>query len=314
MYRRSRLYEYENAFYVYKSKYMNKRGFTLIELLVVISIFGILSSIILVSLSGVRYKANTATGEQFESNVYQGIADKIVGQWDMNNCSGTSLSDSSGNGYTGTILNNPLWSSTNTPYSTGCSLGFNGDNIDANNQYVDIPNNPTLQTVQTGNYTLSAWFYPSNIPPGTGSANDATYGIVIKTGFHLGLFFSNNGVFTMYHYLVGPTGYGANSATKYSPGRWYYLVGTVDKVNGIVSLYVNGSLQGTATFPPGSTAYDYGTVDWKIGIATPNGSMWRWAANGYIDDVRIYATNLTAENVRHEYLAERHTYEQMSMK
>ncbi len=49
---------------------MNRRGFTLIELLVVISIIGLLSSVILASLSVARQKGQIAAGQLFNTSTY----------------------------------------------------------------------------------------------------------------------------------------------------------------------------------------------------------------------------------------------------
>ena len=58
--------------------------------------------------------------------------------------------------------------------------------------------------------------------------------------------------------------------------------------------YVNGKLEGTATFPANSAGRDFPAETWKIGIAAAG----RWAADAAIDDVRIYARALTANDVR----------------
>ena len=42
---------------------------------------------------------------------------------------------------------------------------------------------------------------------------------------------------------------------------------------------------------------DYGTITWKIGIAAPGASQWRWAMNGVVDEVRIYNRALTSQEV-----------------
>ena len=53
--------------------FYNKKGFTLIELLVVIAVIGVLSSIVLVSLSGVRGKARDAIRQSDMSQIRKAL-------------------------------------------------------------------------------------------------------------------------------------------------------------------------------------------------------------------------------------------------
>ncbi len=177
-------------------------------------------------------------------------------------------------------------------------------NTNSTDQYGEIPNNTTFQNLQNGSYSISVWFYPSNLPPGDPmtSANDSTYGVVIKTGYHEGLIYDHNGNFGMTHYLAGDVWKGSGWGGVYPPGQWYHLVGVVDNAAGSIKLYVNGVVDDAAgdtdnTFTPGTAGRDYGTATWKIGIASPQNNQYRWAANGTIDDVQLFGRALSAQDV-----------------
>ena len=178
---------------------------------------------------------------------------------------------------------------------------------DGKGGYVEIPNTDDLDKIQEGSYSLAAWFKPEGVPPGKESANDASYGIVLKTGWHLGLNYTNEKKFLMTHWLAGEkpeepiwTGTGAWDE-DYEPGQWYHLVGMVDRGAGKVSIYLNGEFKNSADFAPNAPAKKYEKMTWKIGIGNPGASDWSWPAKGSIDDVRIYGRALTAAEVKSLY-------------
>lgn len=88
------------------NKKQTKQGFTLIELLVVIAIIGLLSSIVLASLSMSREKARIGSIMQFDSNLQHTLGDRLIGQWTFDDLA-KPLADSSGGGKDGKCTNCP---------------------------------------------------------------------------------------------------------------------------------------------------------------------------------------------------------------
>ncbi len=74
----------------------NKKGFTLIELLVVIAIIGVLSSIVLVSLSGARERAKIARAQQFSDSLRGGLQHSIISWWKFDENAGNKAYDNWG--------------------------------------------------------------------------------------------------------------------------------------------------------------------------------------------------------------------------
>ncbi|GGD50094.1 LamG-like jellyroll fold domain-containing protein [Paenibacillus nasutitermitis] len=212
----------------------------------------------------------------------------IKGSWKLNENTGTTAGDSSNIGNHGLLTNSPVW----TTGKAGSAINFDGVN-----SFVNVPNSASLENLQEGDYTLAAWFKADTIPSGTGSDNNALYGIVMKPGYHLGLAYGSDQKLMLIHYLSNGANVEAKTATTYAPGTWYHVAGVVSKEKGTAEIYVNGSLKHTATFTPGTSAKEYNTSPWYIGIANPGASTYRWSTDGSIDEVMMYNKALSDAEV-----------------
>lgn len=198
-----------------------------------------------------------------------------VAHWKMdeaswtNDCTTTSVSDSSGNGNNG----------SSCPNGTGSTTPVNGKfgkagNFDGTNDYINVADTTILKPAQI---TVSAWIYANSysswstvvMKSTNGSWGDG-YGLAHYTGTDNNInFFINN--------------YSANKATgTITPGQWAYVTGTYDGAN--IKLYINGVLiQST----PYSTALSNSNSPLYIGMgAGGGGTQYLW--KGKIDNVQIY--------------------------
>jgi hypothetical protein len=213
----------------------------------------------------------------------------LVGEWKLDESSGTVANDSKNN-FDATVFGGAAFITG----KIGNALNLNNGTGGTGGKYAQMPSNATLDNVNEGDYTFAAWFQPASIPTNTVSDN-RFWAIVVKASPHLGLFYDFQGRFLMRHYYAtatGPVGEQAITATSYPVGSWYHVAGTVSKATGHVKVYVNGAFQDMASFTAGTAAEDYGTTPLQIGRAAST-----WAANGKVDQVRIYNRELTEAEV-----------------
>lgn len=147
-------------------------------------------------------------------------------------------------------------------------------------QHIDSKVNTTLPDITFSGWIKltesSAWMIVDKATGGTsgsyymygGSSNDATWSLFSSTG-------------ARYNIALGAIGL----------NTWCHLVGTFDSVTGIAKAYKNGVLMGTTNALLGSNSSNI-----LIGKYTSG-----YNVKGFIDDVRIYATALSEDDVKELY-------------
>lgn len=214
----------------------------------------------------------------------------LVGEWKLDETSGTTAVDTK-NGYDATVLGGAAF----VAGKIGNALNLDNGTAGTGGKYAQMPNNAVLDDVQEGDYSISAWFFAYTAPTDSVVEN-RNWAIVVKYGQHLGLVYEVGQKFSARHYLTGNVFLAASSTTIYALNTWHHVASAVSKTNGTVKLYVNGALAATTTFAPGTATREYDTNPWRIGRA-----QYQWAANGKVDQVRIYNRELTVADISDLY-------------
>ena len=219
-----------------------KQAFTLIELLVVIAIIGILSGLIVVAMGGMTTKASIAKAQVFSNSLRNSLMLNIAGEWKFdeltNAINGTAIQDSWGGINNGVLSTNSISSDLNNKVKIGTDCVFGNrlffDGID---DYVNCGSKAGLSLTEP--ITLAAWVKPSSIPSGT-------YAIISKgagptTNYWMDIRANGSILFGGYT-SAGADCYQDTGIKITEANRWYFIVGTYDKVKNKV--WVDGTLVG----------------------------------------------------------------------
>lgn len=200
----------------------------------------------------------------------------LVAAYNFDENSGTTLTDRSGNGNTGTLTNGPSW----VTGKNGTALSFDGSN-----DYVNITSSSSLN-FGTGDFTVEYW---ANRPTLSGVADLGK----LATGSNgWRIYSSESGRLTLG--FQGSNEDYSNSAAL-QVNTWQYV--TVTRSSGVIKLYVNG-VDVTAYAPnigdvTNTTALTLGTS-----AAPPIGAGSQFFGRVTLDDLRLYNRALSASEIQ----------------
>jgi hypothetical protein len=197
---------------------------------------------------------------------------------------GTTLTDLSGNGITGTLTSGPVFG-----YQSGGTLY-----LDGTNDHISLSN--TLLNFSTGDFSVDFWYYHQVAP----TAYDVFFeigGQGLQLGFNSG---GSNVLFYSAAANVDLTGY-AHGMTL---GSWYHLAFT--RIGGVITVYVNGVSIGTSSGKTGSFSPISGVVA-NIGKYTGGSGE---QLTGRLGPFRVYkGYGLTQADVLQYYNATRSRFQ-----
>ncbi|MHC4175343.1 MAG: LamG domain-containing protein, partial [Planctomycetota bacterium] len=216
-------------------------------------------------------------GTVISGDVWSFSIGKLVGWWKLDETSGETAYDSSGNGNVGTLQGDPVWQPLGG--KVGGALEFDG--ID---DYVDCGSDASLDI--TNEITIAAWVKTND--SGNSQFNpyvtkgDRTYGLKHHS--------RNTMEFVIYDGYWRTTHFPVDSSFN---GVWHHLAGTYDGSQ--LKLYIDGTLEVT-TAHKGSIASNTANLD----IARNSEEAGRFY-DGAIDDVRIYNYALSPDEIETIY-------------
>jgi prepilin-type N-terminal cleavage/methylation domain-containing protein len=273
----------------------DKRGFTLIELLVVISIISLLSSVILASLNGARDKAKIAAGKQFAHSLHNAIGLDLVGEWKFEQEGDLISYDTSGYGNSGGLSGG----ATQVDRSF-CGLGLGGclqadgisgyvDTADALDGEAEFTMSFWVQTTESGTHG-TFWRRPAMIGKSNGGSNSGDLGIV-----------TNNGYIGFWSGISNPDASYLSTTKQINDNQWHHIALTCNGTT--MELFVDTVSQSTLDCGDIALNNEAFWIGGKGGSELPGSYH-----EGKYDEVRFYASALTAKEVGKIYAEGRVTH------
>jgi Concanavalin A-like lectin/glucanases superfamily/Galactose oxidase-like, Early set domain/Glyoxal oxidase N-terminus/Purple acid Phosphatase, N-terminal domain len=198
----------------------------------------------------------------------------LVSHWTLDEGSGLTAADASGNGHTGTLVNGPTWT---TAGRLGGALSFDGVN-----DYVEIPNSPALGSPST--ITLAAWINPRD----PGNPNVAQMIVGKYSGAAGGPYMLRINGAGRLRFRAGGTQVTTGPVLS-SPNTWYHVAGTYNGSQLVI--YLNGAVVLSQAWS--GSEPDNG-VNPTLGRNLDGGAPF----NGLLDDVRLYNRALSAAEIQ----------------
>jgi hypothetical protein len=202
----------------------------------------------------------------------------LAALWKLDEGSGTTAADSSGNGNTGTLTNGPVW----VAGQIDGALQFDGSN-----DYVACGNGASLNL--NSQVTLAAWINPN-------TAGNGAHQIFVAKGDNSYALKHNTGNYMEFNIYDGTwyTARGPAVTAATFNGVWHHVAGTYDGTT--LKIYINGELQPAIASESHTGDIDSSATAVSIGRDSDGGG--RRYFNGLIDDVRIYSRALTVEEIQ----------------
>jgi len=222
----------------------------------------------------------------------------LVGYWKLDEGSGSTAVDSSGNGNNGILVGSPPW----TTGKIGGALSFNGSS-----QYVQVPvlANTSIDKISqtltpTSTHSIVGWIQIQSYHP-TLLAGVVGRGRQGGNGFGLNLTVDATRLIELGRHGSNPV----DSATHppgSPPAGVYHVAGVYDGING--KIYVNGVLEGTASFsPPVYPVDDVNNLHLGRTCSGSSGCSTYSYFNGLLDEMKLYNRALTASEILADYNA-----------
>lgn len=242
-------------------------------------------ALVLIAIVGLNFDFASEAKKTTNVSSEDPTAENLVGYWTLDDGSGTTALDSSGNANTLTMTGSPSWVTGNIGSS---ALDFSGSG-----QYLSVadPSSGVLDFVDGSDFTITGWFNRDT------AAADHT--IVAKKNDHTTsagyvVWIDNNGStdYLSAEISDGTDTYSAVGTTNLSTTGWHHFSVVWDDSNGLY-IYLDGKLDGSTTSSTTSINSLANALAFRIGAESDAGVPF----DGKIDDIKVYNRALSVDEV-----------------